>query len=127
MANKANSADVPTNTQFNNLAGEVANKADKTSVYTKAEADEKFATNVELNHVKEELATKADTSSLNDYALKSEITGLATKEELADYQPIGDYATTTQLNSKQDTLVSGQNIKTINGQSVIGEGNIEIQ
>lgn len=140
MDNKANSADVPTNTQFNNLAGEVANKADKTSVYTKAETDEKFATNVglnqtlseyatnvELNHVKEELATKADTSSLNDYALKSEITGLATKEELADYQPIGDYATTTQLNSKQDTLVSGQNIKTINGQSVIGEGNIEIQ
>ena len=139
MDNKANSADVPTNTQFNNLAGEVANKADKTSVYTKAEADEKFATNVglnqtlseyatnvELNHVKEELATKADTSSLNDYALKSEITGLATKEELADYQPIGDYATTTQLNSKQDTLVSGQNIKTINGQSVIGEGNIDI-
>ena len=126
MANKANSADVPTNTQFNNLAGEVANKADKTSVYTKTEADEKFATDVELNHVKEELATKADTSSLNDYALKSEITGLATKEELADYQPIGDYATTTQLNSKQDTLVSGQNIKTINGQSVIGEGNIDI-
>lgn len=127
MANKANSADVPTNTQFNNLSGEVANKADKTSVYTKAEADEKFATNVELNHVKAELATKADTSSLNDYALKSEITGLATKEELADYQPIGDYATTTQLNSKQDTLVSGQNIKTINGQSVIGEGNIYIK
>lgn len=139
MDNKANSADVPTNTQFNNLAKEVANKADKTSVYTKAEADEKFATNVELNqtlseyatnvelnHVKAELATKADTSSLNDYALKSEITGLATKEELADYQPIGDYATTTQLNSKQDTLVSGQNIKTINGQSVIGEGNIDI-
>lgn len=139
MDNKANSAEVPTNTQFNNLAGEVANKADKTSVYTKAEADEKFATNVELNqvlseyatnvelnHVKEELATKADTSSLNDYALKSEITGLATKEELANYQPIGDYATTTQLNSKQDTLVSGQNIKTINGQSVIGEGNIDI-
>ena len=126
MDNKANSADVPTNTQFNNLSGEVANKADKTSVYTKAEADEKFATNVELNHVKAELATKADTSSLNDYALKSEITGLATKEELADYQPIGDYATTTQLNSKQDTLVSGQNIKTINGQSVIGEGNIDI-
>ena len=126
MANKANSADVPTNTQFTNLAGEVANKADKTSVYTKQEVDEKFATNVELNHVKAELATKADTSSLNDYALKSEITGLATKEELADYQPIGDYATTTQLNSKQDTLVSGQNIKTINGQSVIGEGNIDI-
>ena len=148
MNNKANSADVPTNTQFNNLAGEVANKADKTSVYTKAEADEKFATNVELNHVKAELATKADTSSLNDYALKSEITGLATKEEISDmetktsaaatYQPKGDYAgqqevtditanvTALQAN-KQDTLVSGTNIKTINGQSLLGEGNIEIQ
>lgn len=126
MGNKANSADVPTNTQFNNLAGEVANKADKTSVYTKVEADDKYASNVELNHVKAELATKADTSSLNDYALKSEITGLATKEELANYQPIGDYATTTQLNSKQDTLVSGTNIKTVNGQSILGEGNIEI-
>lgn len=126
MSNKANSADVPTNTQFNNLAGEVANKADKTSVYTKAEADEKYATNVELNHVKAELATKADASALNDYALKSELTGLATKEELANYQPIGDYATTTQLNSKQDTLVSGTNIKTVNGQSILGEGNIEI-
>nr|DAZ31042.1 MAG TPA: hypothetical protein [Caudoviricetes sp.] len=29
--------------------------------------------------------------------------------------------------SKQDTLVSGQNIKTINGESILGEGNIEIQ
>lgn len=85
-----------------------------------------YATNVELNHVKSELATKADTSSLNDYALKSEITGLATKEELANYQPIGDYATTTQLNSKQDTLVSGTNIKTVNGESILGNGDIEI-
>jgi hypothetical protein len=29
--------------------------------------------------------------------------------------------------TKQDTLVSGQNIKTINGESVLGEGNIAIQ
>lgn len=31
------------------------------------------------------------------------------------------------LESKQDTLVSGENIKTINGQSVVGSGNIQIQ
>lgn len=37
--------------------------------------------------------------------------GYATKEELAD---------------KQDTLVSGTTIKTINGNSILGEGNIEI-
>ena len=32
----------------------------------------------------------------------------------------------TQLSSKQDTLVSGTNIKTINGQSLLGSGNISI-
>ena len=31
------------------------------------------------------------------------------------------------VDGKQDTLVSGANIKTINGQSVLGDGNIEIQ
>ena len=36
------------------------------------------------------------------------------------------YATKTELGKKQDTLVSGVNIKTINGQSIIGSGNIEI-
>lgn len=52
---------------------------------------------------------------------------IATKSSLADYQPVGDYATKTELASKQDTLVSGTNIKTINGQTLLGEGNIEIQ
>ena len=32
----------------------------------------------------------------------------------------------TALNGKQDSLVSGTNIKTINGNSILGEGNIEI-
>lgn len=53
-----------------------------------------------------------------DYALKSEIpdvSGLATKEEV-----------TTGLSGKQDTLVSGTNIKTINSQSLVGSGNIDI-
>lgn len=30
------------------------------------------------------------------------------------------------LNEKQDVLVSGENIKTINGESILGEGNIEV-
>lgn len=54
-----------------------------------------------------------------DYALKSEIpdvSGLATKEEV-----------TTGLSGKQDTLVSGTNIKTINSQSLVGSGNIDTQ
>lgn len=45
----------------------------------------------------------------------------ATKEELEGKVDIED------LSSKQDTLISGTNIKTINGNSLLGEGNIEIQ
>lgn len=37
-----------------------------------------------------------------------------------------EVATKTDLNSKQDTLVSGTNIKTIGGQSLLGSGNITI-
>lgn len=37
-----------------------------------------------------------------------------------------DLATTEQLNAKQDALVSGTNIKTINGENVLGNGNITI-
>ena len=32
-----------------------------------------------------------------------------------------------EFNNKQDTLVSGQNIKTVNGQSILGNGNINIE
>lgn len=32
-----------------------------------------------------------------------------------------------EVDNKQDTLVSGTNIKTINGESILGSGNIEIQ
>ena len=32
-----------------------------------------------------------------------------------------------ELDGKQDALVSGTNIKTVNGQSILGQGNIEIQ
>jgi len=35
-------------------------------------------------------------------------------------------ATTSQLNLKQDTLVSGTNIKSINGSSVLGSGNLVV-
>ena len=38
-----------------------------------------------------------------------------------------DYATVTALGQKQDLLISGQNIKTINGESLLGSGNIVIE
>lgn len=33
----------------------------------------------------------------------------------------------TELSNKQETLTSGENIKTINGQSVLGEGDIVVK
>ena len=105
---------------------------------------------------KSELSSKLDTETYNadkaTFALKTEIPDTSTfiTTETADgkYQPKGSYltsvpaeyvteselsqkgyATTEQIpdiSTKQDTLVSGTNIKTINNQSILGQGNIEI-
>jgi len=39
----------------------------------------------------------------------------------------GQFATPAQVAAKQDTLVSGANIKTVNSQSLLGAGNVNIQ
>lgn len=85
------------------------------NIVRKTVADQTYAT-------KQELGNKLDTATYN-----SEKEGFETKENAAaTYQVKGDYATTSQLNSKQDTLVSGTNIKTINGNSILGAGDITI-
>ena len=43
---------------------------------------------------------------------------------LTQHQDISNLATKTELNGKQDKLVSGTNVKTINGQSLLGSGDI---
>ena len=62
---------------------------------------------------------------LSNYYTKDEANQL-----LETKQPVGDYATNTALTSglatKQNTLVSGTNIKTINGNSILGNGNLTI-
>jgi hypothetical protein len=40
---------------------------------------------------------------------------------------LSDYATKTEVEAKQDELISGVNIKTINGVSILGGGNIVIE
>lgn len=79
------------------------------------EVPSNYVTNTELT---EGLASKQDKG---DYALKSDLNTLATKEELATK------ADASALSSKQDTLVSGTNIKTINGETILGSGNLVIQ
>lgn len=73
--------------------------------YTKEESDNKFATKTELTNV-QTVANDADTK----------VDALTTRVEGVE----------TTMGNKQDTLVSGTNIKTINNQSILGEGNIEI-
>lgn len=77
---------------------------------------------------KEELSSKADTSAIADMATK---TWVGQQGFLTQHQDISQLATkqevTQGLSGKQDTLQSGTTIKTINGQSVLGEGNIDIE
>lgn len=71
-----------------------------------------------------------DTHNLQEQIddLYSKLDGKADRTEIPD---VSGFATSEQLTSglagKQDTLESGTNIKTINGQSILGAGNIEIQ
>ena len=80
--------------------------------------------------------TDAQGADLSNYYTKSETSGateistaLASKADTATtYTKTEiDNAITAATSTKQDTLVSGTNIKTINNQSILGEGNIEIQ
>jgi len=48
----------------------------------------------------------------------------AVLDDLLDVVAFSYVQQTIDLSTKQDTLVSGQNIKTINGQSVLGSGNL---
>ena len=73
--------------------------------YTKEEADNKFSTKDELANV-QTVANDADTK----------VDALTTRVEGVE----------TTLGNKQDTLVSGTNIKTINSESILGTGDIQI-
>ena len=53
--------------------------------------------------------------------------GTTDYNELTNKPDLSQYATKEEVNTKQDTLISGENIKTINGNSILGSGNIDIQ
>ena len=69
--------------------------------------------NVTLEQILDNIVCKYDISSTNNnHTITFDTTTLATSTDLA---------------SKQNTLVSGTNIKTINNESLLGSGNIDIQ
>lgn len=107
------------------VSGDLAGKADKTYV------DEQLATKQPIGDyaTKTELAGKADSSVVESLSTQvatntSDISIIKTKQE-EDGDKID--ALDKEMATKQDLLVSGTNIKTINSQSLLGEGNIEIE
>ena len=86
------------------------------------------------------IITDATAGDLSNYYTKTETNDLLdTKLDVTAYSPtdLSNYYTksetsgateiSTALASKADTLISGTNIKTINNQSILGEGNITIE
>lgn len=76
------------------------------------------------------ITIQGGTSNWDDITGKPEFATVATTgsyNDLSDTPSLDSYATKQELASKQDTLVSGTNIKTINNQSLLGSGNIEIE
>ena len=104
---------------------------DLNNYYTKSEVDDKiptvptnvsaftndagYITNAALSDINQNI-TNLQESVTNIEESVSNLDNYATDEELAQ-----------GLSSKQDTLVSGTNVKTINGQSILGSGNITIE
>lgn len=98
---------------------------------------------------RESLGQKADITAVSS-AISAAIDGLASEEWvesqgfLTEHQSLSAYSTTEEMNaainasvsgkadasdlsSKQDVLESGENIKTVNGESILGAGNILIE
>lgn len=105
-----------------------AEGADLSNYYTKTETDGLLDTKLDV--------TAYTPTDLSNYYTKSETSGateistaLASKADTATTytKTETDNAITAATSTKQDTLVSGTNIKTINNQSILGEGNIQIQ
>lgn len=126
---------VPTsNTAFTNDAG-----------YITSSALDGYATTGDVQTATNDMATKTWVSqqgyltqhqSLSNYYTKSETSGatqistaLASKADTATTytKTEVDNAITAATSTKQDTLVSGTNIKTINNESILGSGNITIE
>lgn len=76
-------------------------------------------------YTKDEIDNKGFITSIpSEYVVESELSN--TTKQLKAYVDEKNDTQDSVINSKQATLVSGQNIKTINGQDILGEGNIEI-
>ena len=107
---KQDAGDYATNTRDNEVEGKIP---DVTGYATQTwVSSQGYLNTADKTELESQINGKQDAG---DYALKSEI------------PDVTGFATKTEVSAKQDTLVSGTNIKTINGNSILGSGNIEIK
>ena len=110
-----------------------ATKTELSSYVTSETAESTYAKKTEIPNLDGYLQTSVAEST---YATKTAIADMATKtwvgEQgfLTEHQDISKLATKQELTeglaTKQDTLVSGTNIKTVNGESILGSGDITV-
>lgn len=138
---------INTQTVFINKRKDVGLKA-AVQYYTKAEADEKFqpkgnyVTPEDVDSIVGSVIDKKivpiqneidelETSKQEVFQVNQPLYFERDNEDLTLNVNLNDYATKEDLENidisgKQDTLVSGVNIKTINGESILGSGDISI-
>ena len=115
-ANKTEIPTVPTNVSaFTNDAGYLTEHQSLDNYYTKTESDGKYATQVVVN---EEIAARI--SDIRDVK-----NAIKTKADKTEIPSLNGYAT-EQWVGQQGYLTEHQQLKTINGETIVGNGNIEI-
>ena len=132
---------------FNTDAGKeeidipISNIFDASNYYTKDEVDQAISGFAESTAVTQEISEavsgKADTTAVTQ-SINEAVSGkvdttaftaysAATESAMTEISEVTARALNDLEDNKQDELVSGTNIKTINGESVLGSGNISVQ
>ena len=121
---------------------EITTETDLTNYYTKSETYNKAETNSLVDAKQDTLVSGTSIKTINGQSVlgsgdieitQTDVTGnagTATKLETArsinGVEFDGSANITITDNTKQDTLISGTNIKTINGESQLGSGNLSL-
>ena len=118
---------------------EIQASTDLSDYYTKEECNSTFATISQMENKvdkeegkslidDEEIARLSTVTNYDDTAINEQIATLnSSKLDVSTYTTDKtNFATIEQLNEKQNALISGENIKTINGNSILGSGDITI-
>lgn len=128
---------IPTKvSELTNDNGYLTEHQDISHLATKNELKSKQDVISDLANIREGSAKGA--TAIQEEQYKGTIAAVNTDESVDDPNiPSGSYDDTeikkqiaglaSEVERKQENLVSGQNIKTINGKSLLGEGNIEIE